>query len=265
MDRKLVVVRGGGDIASGIIHRLYKSGYKVVVLEINKPTVIRRTVSFAQAIYDNQIEIEGVKAFKANDINEVYDILNDNNIPVVVDSKGEYIKKLNPFVLVDAILAKKNIGTKINFAPIVIGVGPGFCAGVDVHAVIESNRGHNLGKVILNGYAEANTGVPGNINGFSTERVIRSHKSGIVKHVLKIGNKVSKGDLIGYIDDSPFYAKIDGVLRGLIQEGIKVDNDFKIGDIDPRGVKEYCFTISDKARAIGGAVLEAILYLSLRM
>lgn len=262
MESKIVVVRGGGDIASGIIHRLHKSGYKIVILEIEKPTVIRRTVSFTQAVYDNEIIIEGVKAVKVSNIEEVHKELENKNIPLLVDSKGAFIKEIKPYIVVDAILAKKNIGTTINFAPIIIGVGPGFEAGKDVHAVIESNRGHNLGRVILEGSAEPNTGIPGNIAGFSSERVIRSHKEGIIKHRKRIGDIVSKGEVIGYIDDSNILAPIDGVLRGFIQEGISVPIDFKIGDVDPRGIVEYCFTISDKARAIGGAVLEAILYLS---
>lgn len=262
MNSKLVVVRGGGDIASGIIHRLHRSGYKVIILEIDKPTVIRRTVSFAQAVYDNEIIIEEVKAVKINSLDEVSKVLKNNEIPLLVDSNGKSIKELKPFVVVDAILAKKNIGTKIDFAPIVIGVGPGFTAGEDVNAVIESNRGHNLGKVILKGSAEPNTGIPGEIAGFSSERVIKSHTEGIVKHKAKIGDIVTKGETLGYINDSSILSPIDGVLRGLIQEGIKVPKDFKIGDVDPREKVNYCFTISDKARAIGGAVLEAILNLS---
>lgn len=262
MNSKLVVVRGGGDIASGIIHRLHRSGYKVIILEIDKPTVIRRTVSFAQVVYDNEIIIEEVKAVKINSIDEVSKVLENNEIPLIIDSNGKSIKELKPFVVVDAILAKKNIGTKIDFAPIVIGVGPGFTAGEDVNAVIESNRGHNLGKVILKGSAEPNTGIPGEIAGFSSERVIKSHTEGIVKHKAKIGDIVTKGETLGYINDSSIISPIDGVLRGLIQEGIKVPKDFKIGDVDPREKVNYCFTISDKARAIGGAVLEAILNLS---
>lgn len=262
MNSKLVVVRGGGDIASGIIHRLHRCGYKVIILEIDKPTVIRRTVSFAQAVYDNEIIIEEVKAVKINSLDEVSKVLENNEIPLIVDSNGKSIQELKPFVVVDAILAKKNIGTKIDFAPIVIGVGPGFTAGEDVNAVIESNRGHNLGRVILKGSAEPNTGIPGEIAGFSSERVIKSHIEGIVKHKAKIGDIVTKGEIIGYINDSSIISPLDGVLRGLIQEGIKVPKDFKIGDVDPREKVHYCFTISDKARAIGGAVLEAILNLS---
>lgn len=262
MDNKLVIIRGGGDIASGIIHRLYKSGFKVIILEIDKPTVIRRTVSYAQAVYDNEVIIEGVKAVKINSVDEIEKVINENNIPLLIDRYGDLISQIKPFVVVDAILAKRNLGTKINFAPIVIGVGPGFEAGKDVHAVIESNRGHNLGRVILNGSAEANTGIPGNIAGYSVERVIRSPKKGVIKHKSKIGDVVSKGEVIGYVDDTEILSPLDGVLRGLIQDGIYVEANFKIGDVDPRGIVDYCFTISEKARAIGGAALQAILQLS---
>ncbi len=262
MDNKLVVIRGGGDIASGIIHRLHRSGFKVIILEIDKPTVIRRTVSFAQAVYDNVMIVEGVKAVKVDSINEVSTILDKNEIPLFIDKSGDCIKVLKPYIVIDAILAKRNFGTKIDFAPIVIGVGPGFIAGEDVHAVIESKRGHNLGKVILEGSAEPNTGIPGDIDGFSYERVIKSHKEGIIKHKAHIGDIVAKGEVIGHIDDTHIIAPIKGVLRGFIQEGLKVPENYKIGDVDPRQEIDYCFSISDKARAIGGAVLEAILYLS---
>lgn len=262
LDNKLVVVRGGGDIASGIIHRLHRSGFKVVILEIDSPTVIRRTVSFAQAVYDNVKVVEGVKAVKVDSIDEVRAVLDKNEISLLIDRLGTSIKELKPYVVIDAILAKRNLGTKLDLAPIVIGVGSGFIAGEDVHAVIESKRGHNLGKVILEGSAEPNTGIPGDIEGFSHERVVKSHKEGIVKHKAHIGDIVSKGEVIGYIDDTRIISPIDGVLRGFIQEGLKVPKNYKIGDVDPRKEIDYCFSISDKARAIGGAILEAILYLS---
>ncbi|GMQ59999.1 selenium-dependent molybdenum cofactor biosynthesis protein YqeB [Vallitalea sediminicola] len=261
MIKDLVVVRGGGDIASGTIHRLTKCGFKVVVLEINEPTVIRRTVSFADAIYDNEITIENIKAVRVNDINEVKNNLNDNIIPVLVDESAKSIDHLKPEIVIDGILAKKNLGTKMDMAPIVIGLGPGFTADEDVHAVIETNRGHDLGKVIYNGMAQKNTGIPGNIDGFSRERIIRSPKIGIVNTTADIGDIVKKGECVGYVNDSPVLAPISGVIRGLIKSGIHVTENFKIGDVDPRGKVSNCFTISDKARAVGGGVLEAILTL----
>lgn len=262
MKNNIIVVRGGGDVASGTIYRLFKSGFKVIVLDIAKPTVIRRTVAFAQAIYDGEIKVEGVTAKKASSVSEALSFLSQNIIPVLVDDKGESIKEIRPYAVVDAVLAKKNMGTNMDLAEIVIALGPGFVAGEDVNAVIETNRGHNLGRVILKGSAEANTGVPGIIKGIGEGRVIRAPGKGVVKHVLQIGDMVNKGELICYVGDMEVKASISGVIRGLIKEGLEVTQGFKIGDVDPRGNKKYCFTISDKARAIGGGVLEAILYLT---
>lgn len=264
MKNNLVLVRGGGDIASGTIHRLYKSGFKVVVLEIEKPTVIRRTVSFAEAVYSGEITIEGVVGKRAKNIDEVNELLDKGIVPILIDQKGDSIKNHRPNIVVDAILAKRNIGTNIDMAPIVIGLGPGFEADKDVHGVIETNRGHSLGRTILKGCAETNTGIPGNIDGYSWERVLRAPKGGEVSYILNIGDMVKKGDLIGYSGDKEILAPIDGVIRGLIKEGLEITEGFKIGDIDPRGIKEYCFTISDKARAIAGGVLEAIMYFSFK-
>lgn len=261
MNRGLVIVRGGGDIASGTIHRLTKCGFRVIVLEIEKPTVIRRTVSFASAIYENEITIEGVKGVRVDSIQEAIDKLDDKVVPVLVDECFESIDKLHPDIVIDAILAKKNLGTKREMAPIVIGLGPGFIADKDVHAVIETNRGHNLGKVIYDGETEKNTGIPGNIEGYSWERVIRSPGIGITITKAKIGDIVEKGDCVGCVDDLPVLAPISGVVRGLIKSDIKVTQNFKIGDVDPRGKIDHCFTISDKARAVAGGVLEAILTL----
>ncbi|GKX30035.1 hypothetical protein SH1V18_25150 [Vallitalea longa] len=259
MNKNLVIVRGGGDIASGTIHRLSKCGFKVIVLEIEKPTVIRRTVSFANAIYENEITIEGVKAVRVNSIEEAKDKLDGNIIPVLVDEYCDSIDRFQPEIVIDGILAKKNLGTNKAIAPIVIGLGPGFIANKDVHAVIETNRGHNLGRVIYDGETEKNTGIPGNIEGYSWERVIRSPGIGVIDTISEIGDIVEKGDCVGYVNDLPVLAPISGVVRGLIKAGIEVTKNFKIGDIDPRGKIDYCFTISDKARAVAGGVLEAIL------
>jgi xanthine dehydrogenase accessory factor len=263
MNNNLVVVRGGGDIASGTIHKLARCGFQVIVLETSQPTVIRRTVSFANAIYEKQFTIEGIKAIKTDSVEDAMNILHNGYIPVLIDETGKSIEKIQPKIVIDAILAKKNLGTNIEMANIVIGLGPGFIAGMDVHAVIETNRGHNLGKVILEGKSHPNTGIPGNIQGYTSERVIRSTTSGIVNTKAHIGDIVNKNQCIGYINDTPILATIDGVLRGFIHSGIYVIKDFKIGDIDPRGEIDNCNTISDKARAIGGGVLEAILMLSL--
>lgn len=257
----LVIVRGGGDVASGIIHRLYMVGFKVVVLEIEKPLTIRRTVAFSEAVYEKEVNIEGVKGVLAKDINDIWNILDEGSVPVYIDEKGKILEVLKPMVVVDAILAKINLGTHRDMAPITIGVGPGFEAGVDVDLVVESKRGHNLGKVIYKGKAAKNTGIPGETLGFREERVICAPGEGVVKPLYHIGDKVKKGDVVCKIGDKEVIAQIDGILRGMIKEGLHVHKGLKIGDIDPRGIREYAFTISDKARAIGGGVLEGILYL----
>ncbi len=258
----LVIIRGGGDIASGTIARLFRSGYRVVVLEIAQPTVIRSKVSFAQAMFDGSITIDGITAVKASNLESIRKVLIDGMIPVVEDPEGAYIEALKPAAVVDAILAKKNLGTTKDMAPVVIGLGPGFEAGYDVHAVVETNRGHNLGRVILKGKPEPNTGVPGVIGGHAAKRVVRSTAEGAVIPVKKIGDLVLEGDLLATIGKSEVRAQIPGVLRGMIHKGMKVPKDFKIGDVDARGNVENCFTISDKARAVGGGTLEALLYLT---
>lgn len=257
----LVVVRGGGDLATGVIHRLVESGFPVVVLETKEPTVIRRTVAFAEAIYTGTTVVEGIRAEKVNHVDDVWNRLMNKVIPILVDPEGKSLSELKPHVVIDAILAKRNFGTSIGMAPIVIGLGPGFCAGEDVHAVIETNRGHHLGRVYYEGTAEPNTGVPGDIGGYTLERILRSPAEGIVKKVKDIATVVKSGEIVAYVGDKPVHASIDGVLRGMIQEGLWVEKGFKIGDIDPRCKIEHCYSISDKARSIGGGVLEAILHL----
>lgn len=259
----LIIVRGGGDIASGSITRLHNAGYSVVVLEIAEPTVIRSKVSFSQAMYDGSITIDGITAIKAANEKEIKEILAEKAIPVIDDPKGEYIAVLNPIAVVDGILAKVNLGTTRDMAPVVIGLGPGFDAGVDVDAVIETNRGHNLGRVILRGKPEPNTGVPGVIGGEASKRVVRSTAAGRVDVKREIGDLVKEGDILAVIGESEVRSQLDGVLRGIIHDGMVVPHEgFKIGDVDTRGNVENCFTISDKARAVGGGTLEAVLALS---
>lgn len=266
MNKDIVVIRGGGDIATGTIHKLYRCGFKVVILEIEKPSAIRRTVCFSEAIYEDKIRVEDVICEKANNLEEVHTILDRNNIPVIIDPFGKYIGKLKPLAVIDAILAKKNLGTRKDMAPITIGLGPGFCAGEDVHMVIETMRGHNLGRIIEKGYAMANTGIPGAINGVSKERVIYSSISGTISNVKEIGDIVKKGEVIAKISNednvTEVKATIDGVLRGIIRHKSKIKKGLKIADIDPR-VDEVgnSYTISDKARTIAGGVLEALLYM----
>ncbi|WP_304406807.1 selenium-dependent molybdenum cofactor biosynthesis protein YqeB, partial [uncultured Clostridium sp.] len=218
----IVLIKGAGDLATGIAYRLKKSGFDIVMTEIDNPTTVRRTVAFSQAIFDNEIEIEGIKGIKVNNINEIHKEIKKGNIPIIIDKEANIIKKLKPKVIVDAIIAKKNLGTSINDAPIVIGVGPGFEAKKDCHLVIETKRGHYLGKVIEEGSAIPNTGIPGNIGGYTKERIIRASSNGKIRPVVKIGDYVKKGEVIAYIDGVEVVAEIDGIVRGMLQEEIEV-------------------------------------------
>lgn len=258
---KCVIVRGGGDIATGTIYKLVKSGFQVLVLEVEKPSAIRRNVAFCQAVYEGKYTVEGMTCILASTIEEAKYVMNLGYVAMMVDSQGDMISKVEHIALVDAILAKKNLGTTMDMAPITIGLGPGFYAGKDVHVVVETMRGHNLGRLIYQGSALPNTGIPGNVQGYSKERVIHSPCAGICHTIKKITDIVKKGEIIAYVDDTPVYASMSGLLRGLIQDGYQLRPGFKMADIDPR-VDEYqnCFTISDKARCIAGGVLEAILH-----
>ncbi len=260
-DKKTVVVRGGGDVATGIIVRLHQAGFKVIVLETAEPTVIRRTVACAECLFSGEVEVEGIRARQVSSAEEALRMTQENFIPVLIDPEGKYIKQIRPFIVVDAIMAKRNIGTDLGVAPLVIGVGPGFTAGLDVHAVVETKRGHHLGRVYYEGSAQPDTGVPGEIAGVSKKRVIHSPADGVFIPEKEIGDEVEAEDILGYVGNVAVKAPLRGVLRGLIQKEAKVYQGMKIGDVDPRCIKEYCWTVSDKARAVGGGVLEAILHL----
>jgi xanthine dehydrogenase accessory factor len=255
----IILIKGGGEMASGVAYRLFSSHFRVCMTEIPKPQSVRREVSFCEAIYDDVKVVEGVKARRVESKEEILKAWERNEIPILVDPEANIRREINPDVLVDAILAKRNLGTNINDAPLVIGLGPGFKTGVDAHVVIETNRGHNIGRIILSGEAEPNTGIPGVIGGFSHERVLRAPSDGIYKTLKNIGDTVKKGEEIAYVNNIPVNAKIDGIIRGLLRDGLYVKNGLKLGDVDPRGIKEYCYTISDKARAIAGGVLEGIM------
>ncbi|BAE82658.1 selenium-dependent molybdenum cofactor biosynthesis protein YqeB [Desulfitobacterium hafniense] len=258
-ENTLVVIKGAGDIATGVGRRLFRCGFPLVMTEQLQPTPVRRTVAFAEAVYKGETTVEGVTARLIEDPAHVYSTLREGHIPIIPDPEAHIIRVLNPKVVVDAILAKKNLGTAKSNAPIVIGLGPGFTAGKDVHAVIETNRGHNLGRVILNGSAEPNTGVPGVVNGYGSERVLRSPADGAIVPIREIGDFLLKGDVIAVVEGEPVVAPFDGTLRGLVHEKVTVFKGMKIGDVDPRASREHCYTISDKALAISGGVLEAIL------
>jgi len=256
-----VLVRGAGDLATGVIHTLYQAGFKVVATEVENPLVVRRTVSLAEAIYQEEFTVQEVTASKVDDFVKLDRVLADAKVPIIVDPEAKVINYWQPQIVIDAIMAKRNLGTRKNDAEIVIALGPGFTAKEDVDAVIETNRGHNLGRIIKKGQAQPNTGVPGQIAGYGKERVLKSSISGIFTSDKKIGEEISVGEIFAYVGDREIKAKISGVIRGLLKSGIKVKAGTKLGDIDPRDVKENCYTISDKARTIGGAVLTAIFIL----
>ena len=258
----VVGIRGAGDLATGIALRLWRSGFSVFMTDLPKPLAIRRSVAFCEAIRYGSMTVEDVTARAAADAAEAKQLLSEGFLPVLADPEGKYISELRPDALVDAILAKRNLGTTLTDAPVVIGVGPGFTAGTDCHAVVETMRGHTLGRVIYSGSALPNTNIPGLIGGFAGERVLRAPATGIFHAVLEIGAAVRSGDTTGYVEGKPMRCTIDGVLRGLIADGTPVKEGLKCGDVDPRGDASYCRLASDKALAIGGGVLEAILHLS---
>ena len=262
----LVVIKGAGDLASGIALRLYHSGFDIVMTEIAAPLAVRRTVSFSQAVYDGAVQVEDVPAVLAKDEAGARDIIAGKRIAVIVDPQAAIVNVLRPAALVDAVMAKKNTGTAITDAPLVTGVGPGFTAALDCHAVIETKRGHTLGRVITRGGSLPNTGIPGEIGGFGAERLLRTGADGVFEAAAQIGVRVKKGDIVarvrsaaGTAGDVPVIAGIDGILRGILPSGIAVTSGLKAGDIDPRCEPSHCFTVSDKALAVGGGVLEALL------
>ena len=257
----LTLIRGAGDIASGIALRLYRAGIRVAMTEIGRPTTIRRTVAFSDAVVNGEQTVEGVTALRAETPGEALACLERGCIPVLVDPECACREALRPDALVDAILAKRNLGTRITDAPAVVGVGPGFTAGADCHAVVETMRGHTLGRVYYAGAALPNTDVPGLIGGFAGERVLRAPADGVFTGTRRIGERVEAGETVGYVAGQPMTATISGVLRGLLADGVTVKKGMKSGDVDPRGEAAYCLTASDKALAVGGGVLEAILHL----
>lgn len=269
MDRRkeLIIVRGGGDIATGTIYKLWRCGYPVLVLETDRPSAIRRYVALSEAVYDGESRVEDLHCRLVRHLYEAENVIRDGEVPMMVDPSLRILREVRPFALVDAILAKKNLGTTRDMADITVGLGPGFTAGVDVDLVVETMRGHSLGRVITHGSAIANTGVPGIIGGAGRERVLHAPAAGVFTGTRRIGDMVAQGEEIGRIDSTegvlPVAASLTGLLRGLIRDGYPVTKGFKIADIDPRK-EEYdnCFTISDKARCIAGGVLEGILYLA---
>lgn len=255
----LVVIKGAGDIASGIAARLFRAGFRIIMTDLERPTSIRRTVCFSEAIRYGEFTVEDIKAVKADSSAKALEIAESGCIAVMADPDASVIGDVKPDAVVDAILAKKNLGTTICDAPVVIGIGPGFCAGRDCHAVIETLRGHYLGRAIYDGPAAENTNIPGYIGGFAGERVLRAPADGIFHTIREIGDMVKTGDAAGEVGGVPMLCTIDGALRGLLADGTPVHKGMKAGDVDPRGDASYCGFISDKALAVGGGALEAIL------
>jgi len=246
-------------MATGVVHRLARSGFRVCITEILEPLAVRREVAFCEAVFAGQKEVEGLRARRVVGKREVLQAWEEGKVPLVIDPECSIREALTPDVVVDAIMAKRNTGTRLEDAPLVIGLGPGFRAGTDVHVVIETNRGHRLGRVIEEGEAEPNTDLPGEISGYTWERVLRAPASGRFKGRKPIGDRVERGEVVAEVEGAPVDSKIAGVLRGILRDGLWVKEQMKVGDVDPRGIREHCFTISEKARAIGGGVLEAIL------
>lgn len=260
LNQLMIGIKGAGEMASAIAWRLYRANIqKIFMMEIPHPLAVRRSVSFCEAVYEGMQTVEEVAAKSVEGIEAVLESWDKGQIAVIVDPQWTIGRQIRPNVMVDAIVSKKNLGTTRTEAPLVIGLGPGLVAGKDVHMVIETKRGHNLGRIIASGCAEADTGIPGSIGGYTTERVLRAPNDGLFRAERDIGDAVRSGDVVGAVNGTKVRAKIAGIIRGLIRSDIRVSKNLKLGDIDPRGDSSYCYTISDKARAIAGSVLEAIL------
>jgi xanthine dehydrogenase accessory factor len=257
-----IAIRGAGDLASGIALRLHHAGFDIAMTEIAAPLSVRRAVCFSQAVYSGRMQVEDLSAVLVRDGAGMKAAFKEKQLAIFVDPDAAIVKDLKPAALVDAVMAKRNTGTTLIDAPVVIGVGPGFTAGLDCHAVIETQRGHTLGRVITEGNAMPNTGIPGELGGYTVERLLRSPADGVFKTVASIGDFVKKGDIVAFVDNEPLCAGIDGIVRGLLPSGITVKRGMKAGDVDPRCEKSHCFTVSDKALAVAGGVLEALLRLS---
>ena len=254
----LVIVQGAGEMASGVIFHLHNSGYKVIALEQSQPVCVRRQVCFADAVYTQEVEVEGVKAKFVATIDDALLLVESNIVPVLIDPDGKHIRSISPIAIVDGRMLKKQIEVSLAESPMRIGLGPGFIVGRNCHLVIETNRGENLGKVITKGKAQDHTGIPGEVNSYTYERVLRASANGVFKSYVTIGDRIKQHDLIGEINDVEVLSQIDGIVRGLIHDGSEVFIGQKIGDIDPRGDKKLCYKISDKAHAIGKGVLKAL-------
>ena len=262
-EKEIIVIRGGGDLATGVAQKFIRTGFNILILEVESPTAIRRSVALSEAIYDGYAKVEDIRCRKINDLSEAESCWNEGEAAILVDPGGMSINEVKPAAVIDAIIAKRNMGTTRCMADITIALGPGFYAGKDVHIVIETLRGHDLGRLIFDGYAAPDTGIPGELAGESVRRVIHAPQKGSIIHKKQIGNVVKQGEELFIIDNTEVCAPITGLLRGLIREGIRVDQGMKVADIDSRTDVDWN-TISDKARCLGGAALEAFFLLKKR-
>ncbi len=256
-----VLIRGGGDLATGVAARLHRAGFEILITELAQPLVVRRTVSFAEAVFSGHTQVEEVVATLIIHPQEIEKIISANQIAVIVDPELTILENFSPAILIDARMMKRSAKIELDVVELVIGLGPGFSTGKNCHAVIETLRGHDLGRVIWQGEAQADTGIPDAVNGIQSERVLRAGVPGTLKTFAEIGQHLEKGELIAEIDHQQILAPFKGVLRGLVKEGTVVRSGMKIGDVDPRDEEKYIYSISDKALSIGGGVLEAILSL----
>lgn len=255
----VIAIRGAGDLATGVALRLYRAGlHRLIMLETENPLAVRRRVVFSEAVYQGSTRVEEVEAVQVGSCTDIDSVWKTGAIPVYCDPTASCLEKIKPEILIDAIIAKKNLGTTIDMAPLVLGLGPGFTAGIDVHKAIETKRGHYLGRVISSGTALPNTGIPGSIEGYTIERVYWAPQAGTFFTEYSIGDTISKGTPIGTVDGAPVLASISGIIRGLLRSETPVSKGTKLADIDPRATASYCGEVSDKALAIGGGVLEAI-------
>jgi len=255
----VVLIKGGGEVASGVAHKLYRSHFKVCLTEVSLPIAVSRGVAFCEAVYDGEKEVGGVIARLVGSEEEITETWREGKLPILVDPQAKVRGWLQPDIIVDAIMYKKNLGTGIEDAPLVIGLGPGFCAGKDTHVVIETNNTENLGRVILDGEAEPHTGIPLEVGGFTGERVLFSSGEGTFHAVKEMGDLVNAGEIVAWVGSEPMVAKISGVLRALLRDGLEVKKQTELGEVDPRGERELCYIIRPRMRAIAGGVLEAIL------
>ena len=255
-----VAIRGGGDLATGVAVRLHRAGFSVLILEIEQPLAVRRLVAMAEAVYAGHVVVEGIEGRRADSLDEVPLLLRDGVIPVLVDAKGVSLPVLQPAVIVDGRMRKAPSELPLDAAHLIIGLGPGFEAGVDCHAVIETRRGHHLGRILWQGRASPDTKIPEAVEGYAVDRVLRAPRSGVMKGLAPIGSLVRQGDVLLAINRLQVMAPFDGALRGLLHDGLRVDRGMKVGDLDPRREAQFCHEVSDKALAVGGAALEAILF-----